>query len=125
RLATEFDLGMTMLLVECVRHLWIVDFAGLHLSFSPAVWTRAAVVVMVAASFVPSIDYLRHAREIFVRDPDYRQRIEYRLTDWIGRNLPGARAFAVGSIRFWYDAWGDLAQMDGGSQQGLINDLRS
>ena len=123
RLAPEFDLAMTMFLVECVRYLWNSNFTRLHGSFSRVPWPRFAVVVMVAASFVPSIDYLRHAREIFVRDPDYRERIEYRLTDWIGRNLPGARAFAVGSIRFWYDTWGDLAQMDGGSQQGLINDL--
>jgi hypothetical protein len=126
RLAPEFDLAMTLLLIECVRYLWTSDFAGLHLPFSRAVltmWIRVAVVVLVAAWFIPSIDYLRHAREIFVRDPNYRQRIEYRLTDWIGRNLPGSRCFAIGSVRYWYDTWGDLPQMDGGSQQGQINDL--
>jgi hypothetical protein len=126
RLAPEFDLAVTLFLVECVRYLWTSDFAGLHLPFSRAVltmWIRVTLVVMVAAWFIPSIDYLRHAREIFVSDPNYRQRIEYRLTDWIGRNLPGARCFAIGSVRYWYDTWGDLAQMDGGSQQGLINDL--
>jgi hypothetical protein len=36
-------------------------------------------------------------------------------------NLPQSRALATGSVRFWYDAWHDLAQLGGGSEQGLIN----
>jgi len=30
---------------------------------------------------------------------------------------------ATGSLRFWFDAWHDLAQLGGGSDQGLRNPL--
>jgi hypothetical protein len=32
---------------------------------------------------------------------------------------------ATGSVRFWYDAWHDLPQLGGGSDQGVINQLAS
>jgi hypothetical protein len=53
--------------------------------------------------------------------PDYQNRVEYRVTDWLWKNMPDARAYASGSVRFWYDAWHDLAQLGGGSDQGLLN----
>jgi hypothetical protein len=49
--------------------------------------------------------------------------VEYRTTDWIARNLPGARVFAAGSMRLWYDAWRGGEQVGGGSEQGLENDM--
>ena len=39
--------------------------------------------------------------------------------------MPGARALATGSVRFWYDAWRDLPQLGGGSEQGILNQLVS
>jgi hypothetical protein len=36
-------------------------------------------------------------------------------------NVPDVRAFATGSVRFWYNAWHDLPQLGGGSEQGLMN----
>ena len=30
---------------------------------------------------------------------------------------------ATGSVRFWYDAWHDLPQIGGGSDQGVSNQL--
>jgi len=35
--------------------------------------------------------------------------------------MPGSRHYASGSVRFWFNAWHDLAQVGGGSDQGLIN----
>ena len=35
--------------------------------------------------------------------------------------MPDARAYPTGSVRFWYDAWHDLPQLGGGSEQGLLN----
>jgi hypothetical protein len=43
----------------------------------------------------------------------------------MGTHLPGARALATGSVRFWYDAWRDLAQLGGGSEQGMLNQIVS
>jgi hypothetical protein len=123
RLLPELDFILILFVVECLRRLWTRDLPRPHYPFAPSVWARSAAVVVIAASFATSIDYLRHAREIFVPDWNYQQRVEYRVTDWIARNLPGARCLAIGSIRLWYDAWNDLAQMGGGSEQGLINVL--
>ena len=50
--------------------------------------------------------------------PDYTNRVEYRVTDWLWKNMPDARAYPTGSVRFWFDAWHDLAQVGGGSEQG-------
>src|SRR5271157_2063967 len=35
--------------------------------------------------------------------------------------MPDARVNASGSVRFWFDAWHDLAELGGGSEQGLLN----
>src|SRR5262249_20060530 len=45
----------------------------------------------------------------------------YRITDWLWKNLPDARIYSSGSVRFWFDAWHDLAEVGGGSEQGLLN----
>ncbi len=55
------------------------------------------------------------------RDVHPERRVEYQITDWMAKNLPDSRAVATGSIRFWYDAWHDLPQLGGGSEQGLLN----
>ncbi len=38
-----------------------------------------------------------------------------------GRTCPTRASMPSGSVRFWFDAWHDLAQMGGGSDQGLLN----
>jgi hypothetical protein len=54
-------------------------------------------------------------------DHKWRDRIEYRTAKWMNDNHSGERALVTGSIRFWYNVWHNLPQMDGGSQQGLLN----
>ena len=35
--------------------------------------------------------------------------------------MPDSRSIPAGTIRFWYDVWDDLAQLTGGSDQGILN----
>jgi len=35
--------------------------------------------------------------------------------------MPEARIMATGSVRFWFNAWHDLPQLGGGSEQGMQN----
>jgi hypothetical protein len=49
--------------------------------------------------------------------------VEYRVTDWLWKNMPDARVLSSGTVRFWFDAWHDLAEMGGGSEQGLLNPI--
>jgi hypothetical protein len=84
---------------------------------------RIAAVVIVVAAFYTTKGYVRHAWHMFPLWPDYQNRVEYKITDWLWKNMPDARALPTGSVRFWYDTWHDLAQLGGGSEQGLLNEV--
>jgi len=111
RLLPELDAVYIMAMVLLLRWMW--DRPGITL--------RAVAIAIVAAAFYTTHGYIRHAWHMFPTDPDYTQRVEYRVTDWLAKNLPDARTYATGSVRFWFDAWHDLAQVGGGSEQGLLN----
>jgi hypothetical protein len=117
RLASELDLAMILAAVELLRRLWNWPAAA------PArVWgARAAVAIVVLSSAFAARDYVRHAWDIYPRELDYTKRVEYRMSEWVAANMPQARTFVAGSIRFWWDAWHDLAQVGGGSEQGVMN----
>jgi hypothetical protein len=111
RLLPELDMIYIMATVLIQQWLW--DRPGIAL--------RAVVLVVVIAAFWTTTGYVRHAWHMFPLWPDYQNRVEYRVTDWLWKNMPDARAYPSGSVRFWYDAWHDLAQLGGGSDQGLLN----
>jgi hypothetical protein len=67
------------------------------------------------------VPYCADAWSVFHAASDHRERPEYKLAEWMARHRPGARAFAVGSVRLWYNAWHDGEQVGGGSDQGLLN----
>jgi hypothetical protein len=111
RLTPELDFAMLLLAVEGVRWLW-----------SRVGWrVRPAIIAGVFLCFLPARDYLVHAHHIIVRDGNYQNRIEYQLTKWIAEHMPDSRNLATGSVRFWYDGWFNLAQIGGGSEQGMMN----
>ncbi len=112
RLIPEMDLAMILLAVEGLRCLW----RGPKLA-------RLGAVAIAVASFSASLPYLGDPWRIYPRYPNFQDRLEYRLTVWMSKNHPDARTLATGSVRFWYDAWFDLAQLGGGSDQGLLNPL--
>lgn len=111
RFVPELDLVLILALAALLQRL----------SASAGRKTRWAAILAVVAAFAASYPYLSAPWSIFVSDPDYRRRPEYRMTEWIAAHLPGSRVFATGSLRFWYDAWKDGAQVGGGSDQGLLN----
>ena len=84
---------------------------------------RIAAAVIVLAAFFTTKGYVRHAWQMFRADPHYEDRIEYQIPEWVSKNMPDARVHTAGSVRFWFNVWHDLAEMTGGSDQGLINGL--
>lgn len=117
RLVPELDLALTLVGAELLRRLW---------NWRPAMpsrarLARAAAVIIVLYSAWLARHYVRHAWELYPRELDYRQRVEYRMSDWIVNHLPNARTMVIGSVRFWWDTWHDLAQTGGGSEQGVLN----
>jgi hypothetical protein len=119
RMIPELDLVILLAFAELVRRMWLGE--------APFGWLtrrRIGVAVAVAVMLVclwPGRKYVRRAWKPYVRYPDYKERVEYRVTDWIARNMPDARSYTTGTVRFWFNAWYDLAQLGGGSEQGLLN----
>lgn len=111
RLLPELDMIYIMAIVVLLRWMW---------NHRARVWRVTAVVLTVAA-FCTTTGYLRHAWHMFPLWPDYRNRVEYRMSEWLSKNMPDARAYPTGTVRFWFDAWHDLAQVGGGSEQGVLN----
>ena len=111
RLLPELDTIYIMAIVLILKWMW--DRPGIAL--------RGVAIVLVLASFYSAMGYVRHAWHMFPVWPNYQSRVEYRVTDWLWKNMPDARVAPTGSVRFWFDAWHDLAQLGGGSEQGLLN----
>ena len=89
----------------------------------PGPWLKIAVAVVVMVAFATTRHYIKNARHVIQPWPNYRSRVEYRVTDWLWKNMPDARVLPSGTVRFWFDTWHDLNEMGGGSEQGLLNPI--
>ena len=111
RFTPELDLIFILGAVTVLEALWL----------RPGRVRRAVATALAAIAFATSAGYVSHAWQMFPLSPDYQEHIEYRISEWFRKNLPDARVYSTGSVRFWFDAWRDLAQLGGGSDQGLLN----
>jgi hypothetical protein len=104
-----------------IPELDVVIILGLVELLRRASQRRLAIALAFLVLALSSRRYLRHAWEVFPEDPNWQSRIEYRVQDWVKRNLPHSRAFASGSTRLWYTTWNDLQQVDGAQHPGILN----
>ncbi|MDP9169928.1 MAG: hypothetical protein M3N54_04870, partial [Acidobacteriota bacterium] len=111
RLIPELDLALILLAVEALRYTWQ----------RPRL--RIAVALMTVAAFSPSFRYLRHVWTPFPKAQAFESSYEYETSRWVNDHLHGARVLPSGSLRFWFDAWFDNSQPDGGSMQGMLNQI--
>ena len=111
RLVPELDLALILAGAEAARAL----------RQRPR-WRLAAALVTVIA-LTPSLRYLRHAWSIFPKAPPLEDVYEYKMAKWVHDHLPGERVLPSGSVRFWFDAWFDNPQPDGGSTWGTLNQI--
>jgi hypothetical protein len=111
RLVPELDLALVLGAALLLEWLWNRRRRA----------ARLAVCVIFAAALATTTGYIRHAWHVVARWPDYHTRVEYRVTDWLWTHMPDARVCTGGTVRFWFDAWHDLAELGGGSEQGLLN----
>ncbi|MGH9720478.1 MAG: hypothetical protein ACRD8O_09710 [Bryobacteraceae bacterium] len=117
RLVPELDLAIILFAAETLRWLWsrAPDVRAARIAL------RTIAVAAVVVGFSTTFDWVSQSRKLFPRALNHMDRIEFKIPDWIAKNYPASRALATGSVRFWYTAWHSLAQMGGGSEQGLIN----
>lgn len=65
----------------------------------------------------------RYARQL-LRPDGITQTIEYRVAQWVDRNLPGERVLAAGSLGQWMNAFAGAPQFTGGSFPTAWNPLQ-
>jgi hypothetical protein len=111
RLIPELDMVLVLGVLALLEWLWR----------RPGRVSRVAAAMIVVAAFATTAGYIRVARTILPFWPNYTARVEYRITDWLWKNMPDARVYPSGSVRFWFDTWHDLAELGGGSDQGVLN----
>jgi hypothetical protein len=107
RFVPEFDILLIIAALECLRRK------------SPAL--RIPAIALIVALLLLALPYLRKPWGVYVRDPNPGARIEYRLSEWLVRHLPGARVYTASSLGFWQNVWHDVAQVGGISDQGMQN----
>ena len=111
RLIPELDLVLILASVELLRFVW-----------NRPRW-RIASALVVALAFAPSVKYLRHAWSPFPRSGPLESQYAYQITRWLHDHIPGERILPSGVVRFWFNAWNDNVQADGGSMQGMLNQI--
>ncbi|MCZ2146220.1 MAG: YfhO family protein [Bryobacterales bacterium] len=124
RMIPELDLIIILAGAEILRRLWAGECGAIYQKMARwPVMRYALVAALVFLLFHSVRKYITGAWNIYLPDANYQARVEYRITSWIAKNMPAARAYTTGSVRFWYDAWHDLAELGGGSEQGLLNPM--
>ncbi|MEO8594025.1 MAG: hypothetical protein ABI759_11950 [Candidatus Solibacter sp.] len=113
RLLPELDMIYIMTMVYFLAWMWQ----------RPQLAWHGVAALIVASSFWTTHSYLMRAWDIVPSWPDHTNRVEYQITEWLAKNLPDARHYPSGSVRFWFDTWRDLTQIGGGSEQGLLNGM--
>lgn len=110
RLIPEFDWAFLVAAATLSAWLWRRGCLG-----------RLIVVAAMWWTIVACKGWVRRSWEYIPDAEGYQHRIEYKMTKWLHDNIPHERIFAVGSVRFWYNAWFDLSEVGGGSEQGTLN----
>jgi hypothetical protein len=106
-----FELALALLVAFAAR------FVGVRL---PHAWRPYALGLVLLWCIYPAARCKIHAGQI-IRPADISQTVEYQVSNWLARNLPSARVFVTGSIRFYLNAFTDVPQFDGGFDPGSIN----
>ena len=109
RFVPELDLALILAFFELMRRLWR-KMAG-----------RMAAVVLTGLFLLPAVAYLPHAWLPFPKAGVVENTYPYQISKWAHENLAGQRLLPTGEARFWFDAWFDNIQPDGGSMQGMLN----
>ena len=109
RLIPEFDLALILAFFQAIHSFWN------HRTL------RYAALAGVAVVFIPATFYLKHVYSPFPKSKPIAEQYEYQVTSWVHEHLPQQRVLPSGTVRFWFNAWFDNPQSEGGSAQGILN----
>jgi hypothetical protein len=117
RLIPEFDLAVILGAALVLEWLWFRRRRPVRIA------ARIVVCLIVLVAFGSTRHFVKRAWHIAEPWPDYKSRVEYRITDWLWQHMPNARVCSAGTVRFWFNTWHDLPELGGGSEQGLLNPI--
>ena len=108
------------------RYCWETDFAACLLA--------AALAAAALRRFPKPLKYLvlslglllgayqlrayRRYATALIRPIDMTTTIEYKIANWLDRNDPTDRVFAIGSVAYWLNNFSDVPQASGGFEFG-------
>jgi hypothetical protein len=126
-----FDWTRIALLPTPHRYVWETDFALCMLiaAISAAVLQKAPRQItwaVIAAALVLGgrnlYEYRKYAIAV-IHPIDMKTTVEYKTTDWLKRNHPDARIFAIGTVAYWMNTFSDIQQVSGGFDPGTPNPI--
>jgi hypothetical protein len=79
-----------------------------------------ALVVLCIALILPIRTSRRYARNL-IRPVDIANTTEYKVAQWLNREWHGGRVMMSGSVAFWLTAFGDVPELNGGTEQGAVD----
>ena len=87
---------------------------------------RAATIALAAlcvALIVPVKASRRYARNDLIRPIDIQSTTEWKTAQWVNREWSGERIMMPGSTGFWLTAFSDVPLLNGGPEQGVIDQM--
>ncbi len=112
RLVPEMDLMLLLAWVEVLRGIWIRPAGRVIVVALPAFMVFASAAFYIGNPWIP-----------FAGSAPLPDQYPYQFAQWAHKNIPGQRTLTVGQVRFWFDTWHDNPQLDGGSSQGMENQI--
>lgn len=82
---------------------------------------RIALIVIVVAIGIRQAWYFRQFAAVLVRPIDITKTVEYKVTTWIDRNLPGQRTLVSGDPEFIFNLYSDNPQLSAGHEPTAPN----
>lgn len=110
----HLELDMTLLVAVVFGVAALADRLPKRASIAVAAAVIAALTVLTLTRTLP------YSRSL-VRSADVTLLSEYKIAEWMDRNLPGERAFISGSASFLYNVFTDNPQLYGGHEQHALN----
>jgi hypothetical protein len=101
---------------------WLVVILAARFPALPVPVRKYGWIAVVAACIPVMFAQHRRARDM-EKPIDIATTAEYRVSRWLGANLPGRRVFAPGTIDFWMNAFSDTPMLVGGFDNGIRNQL--
>ena len=96
---------------------WLLVALCLPLLPRRAVWIACAAAVLA----VPLVIHQRRMAKTMEQPIAIESTVEFRVSRYLGENLPGRRVFAPGTIGFWMNAFSDTPMLTGGFDNGMRN----